>query len=271
VTLTAQRPRLRMLHTSDVHLGAYDTGSMELRERLHGTFSGVIDVGLRERVDFMVIAGDFFDHARVREETLQYAGEQIARLGRPVVIAPGNHDHVGPGSVYDRYDLEAAAPGLRILRVPEGESVTVDGLSVDVWGRAHTEQDPHFRPFNDMPARGDSAWQVGAGHGHFLHPRALLHHSFHIRAEHLEASERDYIAIGHWEQLARVAAGPRTVAAYSGAPEPLGHSQTVGGRVLIVDFMEDGEVRLSAHSVEEAPTIDHDDLPFLEGIAPDVG
>ncbi|MDA0366723.1 MAG: hypothetical protein O2843_12805, partial [Chloroflexi bacterium] len=204
------------------------------------------------------------------EETLKYAGEQLARLERPTVIAPGNHDHVGPGSVYDRYDLEAAAPGLRILRTPEGESVTVDGLSVDVWGRAHTEQDPKFTPFNDMPARGESAWQIGAGHGHFLHPRALLHHSFHIRAEHLEASDRDYIALGHWEQLTRVAAGPRTVAAYSGAPEPLGHTQSVGGRVLVVDLMEDGSVRLTAHSVEESPAIDHDDLPFLEGIAPDV-
>ncbi|MDA0366270.1 MAG: metallophosphoesterase, partial [Chloroflexi bacterium] len=69
--LAAQRPRLRMLHTSDVHLGAYDSGSMELRERLHDTFRGVIDVGRRERVDFMVIAGDFFDNARVREETMR--------------------------------------------------------------------------------------------------------------------------------------------------------------------------------------------------------
>ena len=158
-----------------------------------------------------------------------------------------------------------------MIRDPEGETVTVDGLPVEVWGRAHTEQDPRFRPFEGMPPRGDAAWQLGAGHGHFLHPRALLHHSFHIRAEHLVASERDYVALGHWEQLTRVEAGDRTVAAYSGAPEPLGHARAIGGRVLIVDLMEDGSVRLTAQSVEEGAPIEHDDLPYLEGIPPDVG
>jgi DNA repair exonuclease SbcCD nuclease subunit len=258
-----------MLHTSDVHLGAYDSGSGELREELHDTFRRVIDVGRRERVDFMLVAGDFFDNARVREETLRFAGEQMARLERPVVIAPGNHDHVGPGSVYDRMDLTTLAPGLQIIREPEGETVSVDGLPVQVWGRAHTEQDPRFTPFEQVPERGDAPWQIGAGHGHFIHPKALMHHSFHIRREHLAASDRDYVALGHWEQLTRVDAGERTVAAYSGAPEALGHTRAIGGRVLIVDFYEDGTVRLTAHSVEEADAIDHDDLPFLEGLPPE--
>jgi len=219
----------------------------------------------------MVIAGDFFDHARVRQETLDFAVEQLARLERPVVIAPGNHDHVGPGSIYDRIDFEARAPGVRVIRVPEGESIAVDGLPVEVWGRAHTEQDPAFAPFRNPPPRGEAPWQIGAGHGHFLHPRALMHHSFHIRKEHLAATARDYVALGHWEQLTRVEAGERTVAAYSGAPEALGFTRSIGGRVLIVDFFEDGRVRLTAESVEEAPPIAHDDLPYLEGIPPETG
>ena len=263
----AARPRLRLLHTSDVHLGAYDADAPASRERLHDSFRQVIDIGLRERVDFMLIAGDFFDNARVSEDTLRYAGEQIGRLERPTVIAPGNHDHVGPGSVYDRYDLERAAPGLRIIRDGNGGSVTVDGLPVEIWARAHTDQD--FLPFDDMPPRGEAPWQLAAGHGHYLHSRAALYHSFHIREEHLEASDRDYVALGHWEQLMRVAAGPRTVAAYSGAP--LGHSPDVSGCVLIVDLMEDGAVRLTAHALQEGAPIAHDDLPYRAGVPPAAG
>jgi DNA repair protein SbcD/Mre11 len=264
--VTATRPPLRLLHTSDVHLGAYDSGSAELRERLHSTFERVIDVALRERVDLMLIAGDFFDHARVREETLRFAGEQLARLERPVVIVPGNHDHVGPGSIYDRFDLEAAAQNVQVLRSAEGEAVTPEGLDVEVWGRAHTEQIHDFAPFLAPQPPGEAAWRIGIGHGHYIHPRALLHHSFHIREEDLVASARDYVALGHWEQLTRVAAGPRTVAAYSGAPEALGHTRAIGGRVLIADLLEDGEVRLAAHSLDGQTPIPHEQLPYLEGL-----
>jgi DNA repair exonuclease SbcCD nuclease subunit len=261
------RPRRRLLHTSDVHLGAYDYGSgSEARDRLHERFARVVAVARRESVDFAVIAGDFFDNARVWEDTLQYAADQIAAFEVPVVIAPGNHDHVGPRSVYDRYDFASHAPNLRVMREATGETVALEDLDVEIWGRSHTEQLPDFEPFSSPPARGDAAWQIGVGHGHFIHPKALLHHSFHIREQHLIEADRDYVALGHWEQLTRVSAGDRTVAAYSGAPEGLGHASEVGGRVLIVDLHDDGRVQLTAHSLDEEPPLSHHEIPFLEAL-----
>lgn len=258
------RPPLRLLHTSDVHLGAYDSTSEERRAGLEDRFRRVIDVALRERVDLLLIAGDFFDHARVRQETLAFAANQIARLDCPALIAPGNHDHVGPGSVYDRMDLTDIAQNLTIMRSPEGETVGYAGLEIEVWGKSHTEQDPAFTPFEGAPPRGDAPWQIGIGHGHYIHPEALLHHSFHIREEHLSASGRDYVALGHWERMARVAAGERTVAAYSGAPEGLGGQS--GGHVLLVDLQTDGTVRLSGAPLLEAEPVAHEDILHLQGL-----
>ena len=190
------RPRLRMLHTSDVHLGAYDhSGGGELermRKRLHDSFRSVVDLALREQADLLVVAGDFIDNARVRRETLEFAAAEVSRAGMPVVITPGNHDHVGPGTVYDRIDFRALAPNLRLMRSAAGETVALEQLDVELWGRAHTEQDPRFSPFGDAPPRGDAAWQIAVGHGHFIHPRAALQHSFHIRESELEALDRDY-------------------------------------------------------------------------------
>jgi len=261
------RPPLRLLHTSDVHLGAYDSfGGAERRAVLEEGFRRVIDAGLRAEVDLVLIAGDFFDNARVKEETLRFAASEIARAQVPVVIAPGNHDHVGPGSVYDRIDLAALAPNLRLLRVPDGESVAIEALDVEIWGRSHTELDPRFSPFEGAPSRGEAAWQLGIGHGHYIHPRAALHHSFHIRREHLEALNRDYVALGHWERMTRVEAGESVIAAYSGAPESLGGREDLGRRVLIVDLPADGRVRLTAESIDGERAIPHEDLPFLEGV-----
>ena len=126
------RRALRFVHTSDVHLGAYDHSdqerSVKRRGEMHATFEAVIDLTISSNSDFMVIAGDFFDNARVREETMRFAAEQLARLECPVVIAPGNHDHVGPNSVYDRRDLSATAQNVTVVRSLEGATVALDGL-----------------------------------------------------------------------------------------------------------------------------------------------
>ena len=264
----ARRP-FRLLHTSDVHLGAYDRGSGRdsgvHRAAVEENMRAVIGVGLRERVDLVLIAGDFFDNARVTEETLQFAAEQIARAEVPVVIGPGNHDHVGDNSVYDRLDLTELAQNLVIQRSEEGETTAIEELDVEVWGRAHTERSSDFLPFADPPPRGEAGWQLALGHGHFIHPRAVLRHSFHIREEELAESRRDYVALGHWEQLTRVAAGPHTTAAYSGAPQSLAVGSGLGGRVLLVDFSAAGDVRLTAHSIEGAEPLRHDEIPLLSG------
>ena len=260
------RPALRMLHTSDVHLGAYDHGRGESLDRMHDeleqAFRRTIDMALEQQVDVILIAGDFVDNARVRDETLHFAASEIARAEVPVVVAPGNHDHVGPSSLYDRIDFAAEAPNLRLMRVPGGETVALPELEMEIWGRSHTEQEPRFTPFGDAPPRGEAAWQVAIGHGHYIHPAAALQHSFHIYERELVAMDRDYVALGHWERQVRVAAGGG-LAAYSGAPESL--SGSVGGRVLIVSFDEGGGVRLEAPSLDGEAALAHDEIPFLEG------
>lgn len=259
------KPQVRFLHTSDVHLGAYEDGRSEYGRERHETvletFSRVIDLGLRELVDFMVIAGDFFDHARVREETLHFASEQIARLGVPVVLAPGNHDHVGPNSVYDRVDLTHTAQNLRILRSPLGETIPLDRLSVAIWGRGHTEQDPDFAPLIGVSSRGDAAWHIGVAHGHYLRSLNPPHGSYPIRTEDIAGHDFDYLALGHWEQQTRVDAG-NMVAAYSGAPEGLAGIER--RRALIVNLEASGTVRLESHSLDNDPVIAHDQIPLVQ-------
>jgi DNA repair exonuclease SbcCD nuclease subunit len=262
-----RRRELRFLHTSDVHLGAYDHSqqerSVKRRQEMHDTFASVVDLTISANTDFMIIAGDFFDNARVRDETMQFAAEQLARVPGPVVLLPGNHDHVGPGSVYDRLDLTHLAPNLILMRDPEGETVTLEQLSVELWGRSHIEAD--FSPFGEAPLRGDADWHIGIGHGHFLHPQAGTHSSYHIYEEHLAVLDHDYIALGHWEQQTRVAAGDNTVAAYSGAPDGL--AGKTGGAVLLVHLESNGGVRLESPPVQEhRGFLHHDDLPMLEGM-----
>jgi len=267
--MTEARRPFRLLHTSDVHLGTFDFDRSgrwgERRAQSEERFRRVIDVGIAEQVDVFVIAGDFFDNARVSEETLHFAAEQIARIEVPTVIVPGNHDHVGKNSVYDRIDLTVLAQNLIITRSVEGETVALEGLDLELWARSHLEHDPDFSPFIDAPGRGDAPWHIAVGHGHYWHPRSGDHPSFHIREAHFTSLDYDYVALGHWEQQTRIAAGD-LLAAYSGAPD--GHASILGesGRVLVVDFHREGTVRLTSHPLDEgARVLSHDEIPFLQG------
>jgi DNA repair exonuclease SbcCD nuclease subunit len=255
------RPPLRLLHTSDVHLGAFE-GAPERRERHHAAFSRVVDAAESLRVDALLIAGDFFDHARVAEETLRFAATEIARAGVPVVLGPGNHDHVGPGSVYDRDDWDAYPRNLHVLRSAEGEAVVLEQLELEVWARGHTEQDPGFAPMQGVPRRGEASWQVAIAHGHYVHPRSAPYRSFQISREQIRDSDRDYVALGHWDRLVRVDGGHVT-AAYSGAPGAVEGHPGLGGHSLLVELRAGGEVRLRAEHLEGGPALEHDELPRL--------
>src|SRR6185437_15906942 len=65
---------LRLLHTSDVHLGDPYEGAVA-RRAVHA----FVDAAIANRADAVVFAGDTFDHARVEEVTHPFPG------GRKVV------------------------------------------------------------------------------------------------------------------------------------------------------------------------------------------
>ncbi len=133
---------LRLVHTSDVHLGAYSASPRGREEprgrRLEAGFEAVIDLAIGAHADVLLIAGDFFDHARIGPEVAEFAAAQINRFPGETVILPGNHDPIGRHGPYERHDLEALAPRLRLVREPEGEFLDFPALDLAVWGRAIT-------------------------------------------------------------------------------------------------------------------------------------
>ena len=70
------RPRhgVRLLHTSDLHVGSTlpTPGPAPL-----DTLEGLVAVARRERVDAVLIAGDFFDHPKVSEDVVARAADAM--------------------------------------------------------------------------------------------------------------------------------------------------------------------------------------------------
>lgn len=244
---------IRILHTSDVHLGAHRPADGEhharRRDRMHATFARVVDLAVAERVDLMLVAGDFFDHVRVSHDTIRFAVEQLARVPAPVVILPGNHDHVGEGAIYERVDFAAETGNVRVIGTNEGETLTFPSLDLALWGRADHGGRRAYRPLEAPPSRGRERWQLAIAHGHYVPPGESSDRSYLIYAEEIEACGRDYVAMGHWDRFVEVRHGDVT-ACYSGAPESLGpHSSVVSGVVALVTLDDAAGVIIDARRV----------------------
>ncbi len=131
-------PRVRILHTSDWHLGR----SFH-REGMLGHQAAfvdhLVDVVEAERVDLVVLAGDVYDRALPHVDAVRLADEAFARLAASrarTVVTSGNHDsaqRLGFGSrLIDAAGLhlrtEASTVGSPVLLDDDHGPVAVYGL-----------------------------------------------------------------------------------------------------------------------------------------------
>lgn len=208
----AGRKRIRLVHTSDTHLG----GGWR-PEVAENAFRTVVDGVAALRGDALLIAGDVFDHARVPDRVLEFFLEQVARLECPAVVLPGNHDLYHRESLYRRPPFQDAPPNFFLFTEALGQTLRFPDLTLELWGRAMPQHTPEFRPLAGMPRAGDGRWLVALAHGHYHFAGDKDLRSSPIYPEEVAAAPCDYLALGHWERRVDVSQGD-TKAYYSGSP-----------------------------------------------------
>lgn len=217
-----------MLHASDLHIDNSPEGQKG--------FLQLIDAAVELEIDVLVLVGDTFDDNRANHDTLAMFVEHLDRLRVPIVILPGNHDPSMAGSAYERMDLPAH---VIVMNDPDGTSVELPALGIELWGRAHMSF-ADSRPLSGLPPRGAQPWQVALAHGHLVRYPDDRHRSYLITSEEIASSDRDYIALGHWDVQHDASAGDVT-AWYSGSPRRYALSALVtfsapsGAREVVVE------------------------------------
>lgn len=92
----------RFLHLADIHLGFDRYGSAERTKDFYFALSDVIErYAIAEQVDFVLIAGDLFEHRVIQPAILNQAQLCLQRLQRaniPVLAIEGNHDNTPYGT-----------------------------------------------------------------------------------------------------------------------------------------------------------------------------
>ncbi len=200
---------------------------------------------------FVLVAGDLFDSNTADKATVSAACSAIGEIRVPVIAIPGNHDHGGPGSVWNqdffKSERSQLAPNLFVLLQPEifeiEEAVIFpcpllrrhESLDCTAWLR----DEQVFQGFQDKPR---IVLAHGSVHGFTSEPDGDEEDhaaTNRISLENLPLAEIDYIALGDWHGCMQV----ESKAWYSGTPEndrfPKSENHNPG-HVLIVEAHRGG-------------------------------
>lgn len=266
---------MRMLHTSDWHLGR-QFGQVSLADDHESFVMWMLDVVRQEGIDLVVIAGDVYDRAIPPVESvtlLRRALTALADRGVPVVAIAGNHDSAERVAASDGL-TDAAGIFIRGGYARIGDVITIacsDG-PLDVVAVPYL--DPLMAP--PTPVTDDEAPAGRPTHQSVLrralrHPResraprsVAVAHAFVAGATETD-SERaltvgdtgrvatttfdgfSYVALGHLHRPQVVGGDPTR--RYCGSPLPFSFSETHGKEVVVVDLDAAGRATITPLTV----------------------
>jgi len=109
-------------------------------------------------------------------------------------------------------------------------------FDMEIWGHAHVDYG-NMVPLRD-PRPKTARWHIALAHGHYEDDGAVpLRPSWLISNAELDATEADYIALGHWNRAAQVGTG-KVQGYYSGSPD-------LAKTVNVVRLTHNGDVEVT--------------------------
>jgi DNA repair exonuclease SbcCD nuclease subunit len=236
---------VKILHCADLHLGVEfatlgDKAGQRKRENFLA-FERIISVCKEEKVDFLLIAGDLFDHLHIDSQLVTEVMGLITKIPETVVaIAPGNHD---PFSIDSCYYTRTWPENVRLFP-NELSYYTFEEKNICLWG-AGFESTYHPEPFLavDPEALDDNRINICLVHGDLI-PQGQGSLYNPLSKELIRQSRFDYIALGHVHKRTAVAREGKTWYAYPGPPEGHGFDEPGEQGVYL------GSISKGAHSLK---------------------
>jgi DNA repair protein SbcD/Mre11 len=252
---------VKIVHFSDLHLEAgfawMETRDAEAARRrrrgLRQTLKRILELAVEERADALLCGGDLYEHNHFKPDTVEFVSKAFAEVDPlPIYLAPGNHDWLGPESLYRQAKW---SPNVHVFDQTRLQPATLaDGLTL--WGGAHV-----------VPANSDNfldGFRVDRSGLHL----ALFHGSEQnelfqqdaekaphapFRAYQIAESGLDHAFLGHFHKPAET-----PTYTYPGNPDPLNFGEEGVRGAVVATIHPDGHVerawkRVASTEVRDIP------------------
>ena len=220
---------MKFIHTADWHMGIglerVGKAGKQARQARFEAAARLMETARQQDADFVLIAGDLFDHNAVDGATIQKVADILGTAGLPIYVIPGNHDPLAPGSVWEhpawRNSIVTIARESSPMEIPGGILFPCPTTS------KYSPSDPTAW----IQAGETEKICVGMAHGSL--EGVANKTDFPIPPDAAARSGLDYLALGHWHSTVVLNDGHT---AYSGTHEATKFGEPDSGNALIVNI-----------------------------------
>ena len=192
---------VKFIHMADLHLDMPFTNlnkekglSAVRRKEQRDALKAVVDRAITEKVDFILIAGDFFEYNYVRKSTIDYIIELFSSVDIPIFISPGNHDPITEDSYY------------RTLEWPNNVHIFSDlekiSLgNVNIYGKGFKTIKDNGEGLENFVVENEEELNIVLIHGTLDLPEAFSEGYNPLNSKQVKEWNADYIALGHIHKM----------------------------------------------------------------------
>ncbi len=258
---------MKFVHIADMHFDSPFTGlntienfGMIRRLEQRKIFSKVIDYCKENNVDYLLIAGDLYEHEYIRKSTIEYINNLFLEIpNTKILITPGNHDPYVKNSYYETFfwseNVHICKAEIEMLEEPE----------VNIYMTAFTDFHMEKSPLENLEIRSFSKKNILITHCDLNGSRDENGFAYApILESKINALKCDYVALGH---IHKTNFRQNASVVYPGSPISFGfdelgeHGMVVGeldNRGLHTEFikLDDREFEKKEFSVQNITSLE---------------
>ncbi|MEO7112712.1 MAG: DNA repair exonuclease [Polyangiaceae bacterium] len=238
---------MRFVHAADLHIDSplrglerYEGAPVELaREATRSAVRNLVDLCIREKAAFLVLAGDLFDGDWKDFHTPLFLVSELARLKSASIqafVVLGNHDLQSELVPHIRWP-----ENVTVFQSGKSETCILQSFNVAIHGRSYATPAVSENLAATFPEPVAALFNIG-----ILHTNAAGAHGGNEHASYapcsvdeLRAKGYDYWALGHVHTHEVLSTSPHVV--YSGNTQGR-HARETGAKGAVVVDVEDGRV-----------------------------
>jgi len=191
---------MKFVHIADMHFDQPFTGLNSVsnlgsirRLEQRKVFKKVIDYIKQNNIEYLFIAGDFFEQEYVRKSTIEYINELFKEISNTkIFIAPGNHDPYISNSYYKTFEW------FNNVYICKSELEIIDESEADIYITAFNDFYKHELCVDKISKDSSNKYKILITHCDLNGDKDANGFTYSpVRKSKLDELNFDYIAMGH--------------------------------------------------------------------------